>query len=142
MKYYKSYLERQEISQETHKRLLALGENSLSTGRAVTSRTRWGHRWGALAACCALALGLGVWHLAQPAPPGGQTAADAIYPGIKDTYGPGEEPPSGFTVAEGPDGEKMMLPCIPYVNYQRVDRELAADAAPARYLIVVLSPRN
>ena len=33
MKYYKSYLERQEISQETHKRLLALGENSLSTGR-------------------------------------------------------------------------------------------------------------
>lgn len=135
MKYYKSYLERQEISQETHKRLLALGENSLSTGRAVTSRTRWGHRWGALAACCALALGLGVWHLAQPAPPGGQTAADAIYPGIKDTYGPGEEPPSGFTVAEGPDGEKMMLPCIPYVDYQRVDGELAADAAPARYLI-------
>ena len=28
-----------------------------------------------------------------------------------------------------------MLPCIPYVNYQRVDGELAADAAPARYLI-------
>ena len=79
MKYYKSYLERQEISQETHKRLLALGENSLSTGRAVTSRTRWGHRWGALAACCALALGLGVWHLAHIGSAGGMYCVDDMF---------------------------------------------------------------
>lgn len=136
MKYYESYMERQGISRETHQNLLELGRSGAERRRTAQARTggRW-RRWGALAACCALVLGLGLWRLAQPAPPEGQTAADAVYPGIKDTYGPGEEPPSGFTVAEGPDGEKLMLPSIPYVNYQRVDGEPAADAAPARYLM-------
>ena len=95
MKYYKSYLERQEISQETHKRLLALGENSLSTGRAAPSRTRWGHRWGALAACCALALGLGVWHLAQPARQGDRRLPTPSIQGSKTPTALGRNPRLG-----------------------------------------------
>lgn len=88
MKYYISYMDRQEISPEVHDRLLRL--------ERPRRRSAW-VRYGALAACAVLVLGLGVWRLTSSAPDS-QMAQDALYPGIKDWYGPGEIPPD-----EAPD---------------------------------------
>ena len=132
MKYYKSYMDRQQMSLEGHRKLLELGEQQ--TPRRAFRSARW-VRWGALAACCALVVGLGVWRLAAPAEEP-QIASDALYPGIKDTYGPGEEEPEkGFDIVEGPEGETWMLPAIPYINYQSVDGQLETDSAPARWMM-------
>lgn len=84
MKYYNSYMERQEVTPELHEKLLKLEAGKRST--------RPWMRYGALAACAALIIGAGVWRLV-PSDPGGQTVQDALYPGIKDWYGPGETPP-------------------------------------------------
>ncbi len=133
MKYYKTYMDRQRLSHQGHEKLLELVERG-PVPRA--RKTRWG-RWGALAACCALVLGLGVWRLAAPTGPV-QNMEDALYPGIKDWYGPGEDPGDtsgeGFTV-EGGEGDKWMLPAVPYIQYQDVTGEPAADGAPAKWLM-------
>lgn len=129
MKYYKEYMERQQMSPEGHRKLLELGEQPPARR---SSKPRPWRRWGALAACCALVLGLGIWQLTAPEKEP-QIASDALYPGIKDTYGPGEDPENRFEV-EGPEGEKLMLPAIPYINYQSVDGQTAADSAPARWM--------
>ena len=67
MKYYKSYMERQELSPERREQLLALGRENRPAARPVR---RW-RGMAALAACCALlvGVGLGVWRdSARPAP--------------------------------------------------------------------------
>lgn len=131
MKYYKEYMNRQQISTQGHRKLLELGEQPAAQRTAKSVPWR---RWGALAACCVLVLGLGIWRLTAPAEEP-QTASDALYPGIKDNYGPGEqEPEEGFLV-EGPEGETWMLPAIPYIHYQSVDGQLTADGAPARWMM-------
>ena len=127
MKYYIKYMDRQHISPQAHLRLLALEPSA--PRRRGASRARW----GALAACCALVLGLGIWRLAAP-PEEPQSVFDALYPGIKDWYGPGEEPEEGFII-EGAQGDKLMLPAIPYINYQDVTGEPAADTAPALWMM-------
>lgn len=130
MKYYKEYMDRQQMSPKGHRKLLELGEQPPARRG---SKPRLWKRWGALAACCVLVLGLGVWRLTAPTEEP-QTASDALYPGIKDNYGPGEqEPEEGFLV-EGSEGETWMLPAIPYINYQSVDGELETDGAPARWM--------
>ena len=132
MKYYKEYMDRQRMSPQGHRRLLELGEQT--PARPAAKPHPWG-RWGALAACCALVLGLGLWRLAAPAE-GGQTNSDTLYPGIQDTYGPGEQRPGdGFDVVQGPEGETWMLPMVPYINYQSVDGQQAADVAPALWMM-------
>ena len=144
MKYYHLYMDRQGISRETHGKLLELGENwrPTETQSPTPGKRRW-KRWAALAAC-ALILCLdqllsdkpfidGVLAAVYPPASTGEIAQDALYPGIPDTYGPGETPPGeeGFVV-EGPGrGQTVNLPSIPYVHYQSVDGELAADAVPA-----------
>ena len=133
MKYYNSYMRRQEISRETHGRLLALGEGwkaAETQGRAA-GKQHW-RRWTALAACCALVLGLGIWRAAAPEQSGGEIAQDALYPGIKDTWSPGETPPGeeSFVVEGAEGGQTVNLFAIPYVNYQSVDGALAANAVP------------
>lgn len=138
MKYYNLYMERQTISAQAHERLLALGGQQ--QGARARPKPRAGRRvgrWAALAACCALVLGLGIWRAAAPEQPAGEAVQDAVYPGIKDTWGPGETPPGEESfVVEGSEREQTVnLFAIPYVNYQRVDGELAADAAPAWYLM-------
>lgn len=134
MKYYNLYMERQTISAQAHERLLALGGQQ--QGARARPKPRAGRRvgrWAALAACCALVLGLGIWRAAAPEQPAGEAVQDAVYPGIKDTWGPGETPPGEESfVVEGSEREQTVnLFAIPYVNYQSVDGELAADAAPA-----------
>ena len=88
MKQYKSYMDRQEISPAVHENLL-----NLEAGKK--SARPW-MKYGALAACAALIIGVGAWRLTS-SDPGGQTAQDALYPGIKDCYGPGEIPPDSAT---------------------------------------------
>lgn len=138
MKYYNLYMERQTISAQAHERLLALGGQQQGARARPKPRTgRRVGRWAALAACCALVLGLGIWRAAAPEQPAGEAVQDAVYPGIKDTWGPGETPPGEESfVVEGAEREQTVnLFAIPYVNYQSVDGELAADAAPAWYLM-------
>ena len=86
MKYYNLYMERQTISAQAHERLLALGGQQ--QGARARPKPRAGRRvgrWAALAACCALVLGLGIWRAAAPEQPAGEAVQDAVYPGIKDT---------------------------------------------------------
>ena len=128
MKYYAKYMDRQHLSPRGHLRLLEL-ESSAPRHRGIS----WA-RWGTLAACCALVLGLGIWRLAAPTVGPGQTVSDALYPGIKDWYGPGADPEEGFVV-DGAEGEKLMLPMIPYINFQDVTGEPAADGAPALWMM-------
>ena len=59
MKNYKSYLDRQEISPAAHENLVNLEARKKSARPWV--------KYGALAACAALIIGVGVWRLA-PAP--------------------------------------------------------------------------
>ena len=71
MKYYHSYMDRQEISPERHEALM-----NLNVERR-TPRRGW-VKCGALAACAALILGVGAWRLAPglaPGPQGGLLAA-------------------------------------------------------------------
>lgn len=118
MKDYKAYMDRQEVTPEFHQKLLDLKQAPARRTPAI----RW-QRFGALAACCALALGVGVWKWTPQAQP--QMAEDAVIPGIKDAFGPGESPEDGFVV-EGPDG-KLMFPMLPGINYG--ERKTSLDSA-------------
>ena len=75
MKYYRSYMDRQEISAGTHEKLM-----NLDLPRKAPCRP-W-VKCGALAACAVLVLGVGVWKLSpQPAPgPGNGPLAVAETP--------------------------------------------------------------
>lgn len=114
MKYYETYMNRQEISLETHEKL-----------RDLTAQRRPARPWmkyGALAACAALIVGAGVWRLAprpqlqpEPAQSAGQFAADYTpLPGEKDVV----EPDDFFVVSSPSQGDKLMFPMIPYIHYQ------------------------
>jgi len=121
MKQYVHYMEKQEISREKHRELLDL--------KGAADRKKKAAPWvgaAALAACCLLVLGL--WKmfpiqsqpggsLSQPAWSGGEIYADSTSQ-------------DGFRV-EGAEGEKLMFPSIPYINYQQVNgrQEVAASIA-------------
>lgn len=135
MEYYNSYMNRQEISRETHEKLLDL-EVPKRNGR------HWA-KYGALAACAALIVGVGAWKLAprpqvqpEPAQSAGQFAADYTpLPGEKDVV----EPDDLFVVTNsGVDG-KLAFPMIPHLDYQdRTDSfETAASRAyaPGAFLV-------
>lgn len=78
MRYYRDYMDRQRVSDTLHGRLLELE-------RPAKRSARWA-RWGALAACCALLAGVGVWRLA----PGPAAAPPASSAGLH-LPGPGPE---------------------------------------------------
>lgn len=128
MKYYKTYMDRQEMSREGHQKLL-----ELEGKRKTASTDPWVRRgrWGALAACCALVLGLGVWRLAEV--PGG-SAQDKDPAGTSCVPFAGSSAGGDFEV-KGPEGENLMLPMIPYIYYQSVDGQLETDSAPARWMM-------
>lgn len=143
MKYYNSYMDRQEISQETHERLLEL--------TAQRRPVRPGRPWvkvGALAACAALIAGVGVWKLA-PAPgrtldldSAGQFAAGYMpLPGQSDTAGPEDYPlqadisqadvtETSFVVSSPAESGKQPFPMVPDILYP--DRTDSADLALSR----------
>lgn len=67
MKYYKTYMDRQTVSDPLHEKLLAM--------EAPKSKRHW-QTYTALAACLAVIVGLGVWR--WTAPPEAQSAADVL----------------------------------------------------------------
>jgi len=123
MKYYKQYMSRQEISAEAHQRLL-----SLEVPQKKASR-----RWlgaAALAACCALILGVRLWQMngTKPAPapvPSFRVEAEGTGEGAFLPAEKGEED------APAQEGGQLMFPMIPYINYRSVDTsmDLAASIA-------------
>ena len=126
MKYYDSYMERQEVTPELHEKLL-----KLEAGKR--SARPW-MRYGALAACAALIIGAGVWRLAPrpqtpPAPnqSAGQFAADYTpLPGETDVV----DPDDSFVVSDSGMKGKLAFPMIPAIDYQ--DRTESSDMALSR----------
>ena len=134
MKYYHSYIGRQEISRETHERLLEL-----------TAKPRSARPWvkyGVLAACAALIVGVGAWKLAPVSDPSdifcesGQFAADYVpLPGETDTVGPkdhlffeanqADDTATSFVVSGPAEDGKLMFPMIPFISYPEVERAVA-----------------
>lgn len=140
MKNYNSYMERQSISPEAHEALL-----NLKPGKRRSARP-W-VRYGALAACAALIIGAGMWRLTS-FPPDSQTAQNALYPGIKDCYGPGETPPDtgdhplatdkdstgtadfhGFTVDSPAAEQYMNFYAMPAIRYPDITNRYEVDMA-------------
>ena len=129
MKQYKSYMDRQEISPAVHENLL-----NLEAGKK--SARPW-MKYGALAACAALIIGVGAWKLAPapattPNPPqsSGQFAADYTpLPGEKDVV----ESDDLFVVSSPAGGGKLAFPMIPDINYQDItdQSQLSSDASRA-----------
>lgn len=140
MKDYISYVDRQEISRETHERLLELTAKHRSARPWV--------RYGALAACAALIVGVGVWRLAPVSDPAdisceaGQFAAGyTSLPGQSDTVGPEDHPlmaddsqtddaATSFVVGSPTEGGKQPFPMIPAIQYP--DRTDSAGMALSR----------
>ena len=83
MKQYESYMERQEVSASFHEKLLTLEPPARRSGD-------W-KRWGALAACCLLAAGLGLWTLRSGEMPGGAAPGGSAVSG-QETPAPGAVP--------------------------------------------------
>ena len=133
MKYYYSYMDRQCISPEFHQKLLALAD---TPPRRKSSRP-W-LQFGALAACCALVFGIGVWKLAPsqsggPAP--GAVAASSSQAEQKpDDSAAGDiaqdaSDPYRFVADSGVESDKMMPPMIPAIHYGGAAGEMAASIA-------------
>lgn len=96
MKQYESYMERQEVSASFHEKLLTLEPSARHSDG-------W-RRWGMLAACCVLAVGLGLWRL-----------------GARQT--PGEDGPGTSAIS----GQEPLTDAVPEITY----REEAGGAAAA-----------
>ena len=120
MKYYRSYMDRQEVSAGAHEKLL-----DLNVPRKAPRRSR--AKYGALAACAVLIAGVGAWKLASGPVPG----AEADPTAAADTPAPVQteavvqlqpdktqpmEPPNGFVV-NSPDGDKLPFPTVPEIAY-------------------------
>lgn len=129
MKYYKSYMDRQEITPAVHEKLLDLEPPKKRSGLWL--------KYGALAACTALIVGVGVWRLA-PRP---QTATDpnqsanqfaAGYtplPGEKDVVGPDDLFVVDSPVKEG-NSNLFEVPAIAFPDATG-ESQVSADRAYA-----------
>ena len=114
MKGYNTYMDRQELSPAVHERLINL---------EVTRRpARPWVKYGALAACAALIVGVGAWRLApNPSPVSGQPVSGGVSSAEDNPFRFGvDQAPAdtqGFAADSGEDLEKMMLPDVPGVAY-------------------------
>ena len=131
MKYYKSYMDRQQISPAVHKTLIHL-ETRKKSGRLWT-------KYGALAACAALIIGVGVWRLTPsparaPTQSGSQLTLDHSgalqdHPLQPDAAQSGAADP-GFVVNSPVEGDKLMFPMIPSIDYPDITDQ--PDVAASR----------
>ena len=120
MKYYKTYMDRQGVSDDLHHRLLAgqFPEPAVPT----RPRRRW-PRIAAAAVCCALVLGLGVQRFLSP---GENISPDPIPVQTSDgtqpaTGGWGQADFHGFVVEGGGTEEELTaFICVPYVAFPDV----------------------
>lgn len=124
MRHYRAYMDRQEISAGGHEKLMKLA----APAKAV--RHSW-TRYGTLAACAALMLGLGAWGLSQPAGPdpnsGPQAAVHSPGPAPSEASGTPAldasqpvDPAGSFVVSAPVQGDKLAFPMVPYIRYQDV----------------------
>ena len=123
MNHYNSYMDRQEISPAVHENLLNLEPPKGRSGPTWV-------RYGALAACAALLIGVGAWKLAPaqaPAQSGGQLVSDDT-PIAEDHPLPGGARESGFVVGSPAEGGKLAFPMLPAINYQDITDWPQADA--------------
>ena len=98
MKNYEMYMDRQSVSDSLHEGLLTLEPPARRSGD-------W-RRWGALAACCVLAVGLGLWRL-----------------GARQT--PGEDGPGTSAIS----GQEPLTDDVPQITYRRETVSVAAAIA-------------
>lgn len=143
MKYYRSYFDRQRVSPEFHQKLLNLERaQSPKPRRRGVSYTM---KFGALAACAALLIGVGSRVLVPgptaPSVPGlpegvsapsqGGTVSDpiAFEPSLGGDAAPAD--PNAFTAAGPAGGSKLMFPNIYAVDYADATKapEIAASIA-------------
>lgn len=140
MKYYRSYMDRQEVSAAVHNRLMNLDISSPSTPSKSTRRP-WA-ACGALAACAALVIGVGVWKLVPGSVPGPEAGPPAVVntdaPAQTGTAGQIQlddaqpvEAPEGFVVRGSAESGKLMFPMVPAIAYQDAANipEVAASRA-------------
>ena len=94
-------------------------------------------KWAALAACCALALGLGLWRLSAPGETGsGACVPPAVSSPPEDSSShSGENRESGFQVEGSETTGTAFLPAIPYIHYPDVGDRPAADTSPSRMML-------
>jgi len=127
MKHYQTYLDRQTVSAETHDALLHL---------ETPQKARKGGsymKFGALAACAALLIGLGakLWPAAPEPTPGPTVPAVVSTPQASMAADVGDGDHAAFTAAGPADSSKLMFPMIAGVGYADVtgSPELAASLA-------------
>lgn len=126
MKYYKTYLDRQEISPAVHEKLLDLE----SPGRRSVP---W-LKYGALAACAALILGVGVWKLAPGPSPVQYSSVGNSSDREEVLYGqPGlASDSSSFVVDSHIESEgEMIFYAMPAIFYQDITGQSEAAASRA-----------
>lgn len=149
MKYYHSYMDRQEISPERHQKLVDLEKPRKTPSRAWTrygALAAWA-RYGALAACAVLILGAGAWALS--ANPGAQTDVGphdtAPAPAAAQTEKPGPLQPDDaqaqaadgcdvaptFVVHSWVPDDPMSFYVMPAINYQDVSYPPEVSASRA-----------
>lgn len=111
---YDSYMDSIEYGEGRHQRLM----HTLERGRDPGLRGRRAvYALIGLAACCALVIGLG-WGLSGGRE--GDILLDATTPGVKDYFGPGEDPdaeaptPAPGENAEEADGDYVLSPADPF----------------------------
>ncbi len=130
MRHYRSYMDRQEVSADTHEKL-----TKLNAPRKAPQRL-W-VKCGALAACAALIVGVGAWKLAPAPVDGPLPAASDLLPIQTEGAGPQldialeTQAPQGFVVAAPADADKLMFPMVPAIRYQDLTNtpEIAASRA-------------
>ena len=136
MESYKSYFDCQTVSPELHEKLLAIGRQPRTERRRRPLSPAW-KKWAALAACCALALGLGLWRLSAPGETGsGACVPPAVSSPPEDSSShSGENRESGFQVEGSETTGTAFLPAIPYIHYPDVGDRPAADTSPSRMML-------
>jgi len=141
MKYYRSYFDRQCVSPELHQKLLDLEPTEKKTSRKGVPLMKF----GALAACAALLIGLGAKVLIPgpavtpgpglpegvPASSQAGTVSDpiAFEPSLDGNTAPVD--PNAFTAAGPAGGSKLMFPMVLAIDYADATSslELAASLA-------------
>ena len=128
MEHYVSYMDRQRAGEGLHRRLLELNGAPVRRRTAAPRRVRT----AALAACCALAVGVGGLALSRPGVPAAPEPVPpaATTPAPVDTA-PVSTPSEGFVADGGADADPSMFYAIPYVAYADLTGTPQADAALA-----------
>ena len=135
MKYYRSYMDRQKISVETHEKIM-----NLDVPRKAPHRP-WA-KYATLAACVVLIAGIGAWRLFPNLVPGPEADSPAavITPAPEQTavVEPPQaseaqpiEPPDGFVVNSPAEGDKLEFPMVPEISYQDISYTSELEASRA-----------